>query len=387
MSEIHTKSTSRTTAQVDDIEIRLSDNVRLVFRPTIVDNKNRPEAAVKGIFLYQRKSRSSEWEDFETIPLNSVKSGQGYKLEIKSEELLNLMQQLRPLYKIKQQQGIPQGSKTYVQLTPQLQQLQSLAREDIRDVLNANRSLGGSLLSKLLVWALSLDDPNELINRLIQLDTSLLSKLNAALGLYRLKTALEIWQENSGSNDEEYWQSTFTEHSFVLEQVFAWPSAIVKDKAYVGGKNVLNERGNIVDFLVRNRMTHSAALVEIKTPATPLLGRQYRQTYNVSAELSGSIMQTLNYKQSLQESYHTLNHGNKDLFDSFDPQCAVIIGSTQQLDSHDKRQAFELYRHQFPGLAIIPFDEVFERTRKLVELLEVKPSQQVDSDFDEDIPF
>lgn len=387
MSEIHTKSTSRTTAQVDDIEIRLSDNVRLVFRPTIVDNKNRPEAAVKGIFLYQRKSRSSEWEDFETIPLNSVKSGQGYKLEIKSEELLNLMQQLRPLYKIKQQQGIPQGSKTYVQLTPQLQQLQSLAREDIRDVLNANRSLGGSLLSKLLAWALSLDDPNELINRLIQLDTSSLSKLNAALGLYRLKTALEIWQENSGSNDEEYWQSTFTEHSFVLEQVFAWPSAIVKDKAYVGGKNVLNEHGNIVDFLVRNRMTHSAALVEIKTPATPLLGRQYRQTYNVSAELSGSIMQTLNYKQSLQESYHTLNHGNKDLFDSFDPQCAVIIGSTQQLDSHDKRQAFELYRHQFPGLAIIPFDEVFERTRKLVELLEVKPSQQVESDFDEDIPF
>lgn len=387
MSEIHTKSTSRTTAQVDDIEIRLSDNVRLVFRPTIVDNKNRPEAAVKGIFLYQRKSRSSEWEDFETIPLNSVKSGQGYKLEIKSEELLNLMQQLRPLYKIKQQQGIPQGSKTYVQLTPQLQQLQSLAREDIRDVLNANRSLGGSLLSKLLAWALSLDDPNELINRLIQLDTSSLSKLNAALGLYRLKTALEIWQESSGSNDEEYWQSTFTEHSFVLEQVFAWPSAIVKDKAYVGGKNVLNEHGNIVDFLVRNRMTHSAALVEIKTPATPLLGRQYRQTYNVSAELSASIMQTLNYKQSLQESYHTLNHGNKDLFDSFDPQCAVIIGSTQQLDSHDKRQAFELYRHQFPGLAIIPFDEVFERTRKLVELLEVKPSQQVDSNFDEDIPF
>lgn len=387
MSEIHTKSTSRSTAQVDDIELRISDSVRLVFRPTIVENKNKPEAGVKGVFLYQRKSKSNGWEDFDTISLSSVKSGQGYKLEIKSEELLNLVQQLRLLYQIKQQQGVPRGKRTYVQLTPQLQQLQNLAREDIREVLDANRTLGGSLLSKLLAWALSLDDPDELINRLIALDASSLSKLNTAFGLYRLKAALELWQGNSANNDEEYWQSTLTEHSFVLEQVFAWPSAIVKEKAYIGGKNVLNERGNIVDFLVRNRMTQSAALVEIKTPTTPLLGRQYRQTYNVSAELSGSVMQTLNYKQSLQESYQSLNHGNEDLFDSFNPQCAVIIGSTQQLDSHDKRRAFELYRHQFPGLAIIPFDEVFEKTKKLVDLLEAKPSKEVEGEFDDDIPF
>lgn len=386
MREIHTKSTSRTTAQVDDIELRVSDTVRLVFRPTIVENHKLPEAAVKGVFLYQRKSKTNEWEDFNTIKLNSVKSGEGYKLEIKSEELLSLMQQLRPLYQIKQKQGIPRGNRTYVELTPQLQQLQNLAREDISEVLNANRSLGGSLLSKLLSWSLSLDEPDALINRLVELDANSLSKLNAALGLYRLKAALEIWEENSHNNDEEFWQRTLTDHSFVLEQVFAWPTAIVKDKAYVGGKNVLNQRGNVVDFLVRNRLTQSAALVEIKTPGTQLLGRVYRQTYNVSSELSGSIMQTLNYKQSLQENYKSLNHGNADLFDSFDPQCAVIIGSSQQLDTQDKRRAFELYRHQFPGLAVIPFDELFEKTRKLVELLEAKPTEEI-PDFDDDIPF
>ena len=267
-----------------------------------------------------------------------------------------------------------------------INQLRTIESKDIRSILDANQALGTSLLSKLLSWSSSLDDPSTLIEKILELDPSSLSTLNAAVGLSRLRAALSNWEENKENDNEEFWQQSLTQHSFVLEQVFSWPTSIVDGKAYVGGKNVYNRGGNIVDFLIKNRLTRSAALIEIKTPMTSLLGSKYRHTYNVSGELSGSIMQILNYKHSLQEQYRDLQHGQDDLFDSFDPQCAVIIGNTGQLDQQAEIKAFELYRHQFPGVVIIPFDELFGKTGNLVALLEAEPESAWD-EYSDEIPF
>jgi hypothetical protein len=385
MKEIHTKSTSRVTAQVDDIVLRESPSSRLIFRPTIVDNINNKEAAVKGVFLYQKKIKNIQWEDFETIPLTSVKSGEGYKLEIKSAELLHLIDELIPIYKLYQNAGIPLGQKKFVQATPHLEKLSALSADQVRNLLNANTTIGTSLLSKLLNWAVNIDDPSPLIGRLVDLNPTSLGKLNAAVGLQSLKQALSKWEQNKTNSDEEFWQQSLTEHSFVLEQTFCWPTSIVNGKAYIGGKNVFNKSGNIVDFLMKNRLTKSAALIEIKTPTTLLLGSKYRGTYNISPELSGSIMQILNYKHSLQEDYLSLTRCHNDLFDSLNPQCAVIIGNTKkELDNAIKVKAFELYRHQFPGLTIIAYDELFEKTEQLINLLEGKHEGEF---IDDEIPF
>jgi hypothetical protein len=385
VKEIRTKSTSRVTAEATDIVLRESESIRLIFRPTILDNRNNVDAAVKGVFLYQRKSKKADWEDFETIPLNSVKAGEGYKLELKSAELLLLIQELKPLYALHKQGGVPRGEKKYVQATPQLQQLAELTSHDAQSFLNANTAIGSSLLYKLLNWAVNLEDPSPLIERLVELNPDSLNKLNAAVGMQSLKNAINVWEKNEKNPDEEFWQKSLTEHSFVLEQVFSWPTSIVDGKAYIGGKNVFNKSGNIVDFLLKNRMTQSAALVEIKTPMSPLLGAKYRGTYNVSPELSGSIMQTLNYKHSLQEDFQSLTRGGGDLFDSLNPQCAVIIGNAhRELDHQTKIKAFELFRHQFPGLTVFTFDELFDKTRHLIKLLESEPDIE---EYDDDIPF
>jgi hypothetical protein len=81
-----------------------------------------------------------------------------------------------------------------------------------------------------------------------------------------LKEALQVWKGDRYEDDEEYRQSFLTQRSFLLEQIFSWPCTVVAGKAYVGGKNVHNRRGNIVDFLLKNDLTRSAALVEIKKP-------------------------------------------------------------------------------------------------------------------------
>ena len=387
MDEIITKSTSRVTAQASDIAIRETATTLLIFRPIIIDNPKNRSASIKGDFLYQRKSQNGKWIDFETIPLSSLKMGEGYKLELKSAELLNLISELRPLYDLHQEGGVPKGQQTFIRNTPQLQQLANLTSNEVSSLLNANTSIGTSLLAKLLNWAVNLDDPTLLINHLIELNPTSLGKLNAAIGLQSLKKALSIWESKADNSNEEFWQASLTEHSFVLEQVFSWPVSIVKDKAYLGGKFIHNTGGNIVDFLMRNRLTQCAALIEIKTPLTMLLGPVYRgSVYNTSNELSGSIMQTLNYKHSLQENFATLTNGQDDLFDSFNPQCAVIIGNAKvELNNKSKIKSFELFRHQFPGLLVITFDELFNKTRQLINLLE-NPIV-VEDEFDDNIPF
>lgn len=386
MQDIRTKSTSLSSAQANDVVLRATEGVRLVFRPTIIDNRSNPDAAVRGTFLYQRKRRSAEWEDFETIPLSSVKCGEGYKLDLKSEELLDLIQHVQALGGLKQLYGVPRGQKHYVQVTPQLEQLSQLDQRTVQHLLNANVPLGNRLLSKLIKWAASLDASSELIDHLLKLDPKTLQQLNAAIGLGRIRAALAAWESDRNNSSEDVWQKHLTTHSFVLEHIFSWPAAIVQGKAYVGGKTVQNKHGNIVDFLLRNRLTQSAALVEIKTPVTRLLGSPYRQTYNAGQDLSGSIMQVLNYKHSLQENFRAITSGGNDLFDAFDPPCAVIIGDTAQLDSVDKTKAFELYRRQFPGVTVITFNELFDRTRSLIDLLEGNDSVGI-VEVDDDIPF
>jgi hypothetical protein len=378
MDEITVKSTSRASAECSDIILRETSTTRLVFQPLLIDNPHDADAGVKGAFLFQRKKSSAEWEDFETIPMSSLKGGEGYKLEIKSSELLKLFSELSSLYQLHDETGVPQGQTRFIRATPQLEQLAKLTGPQVAEFLRANKAVGSSLLAKLLSWAIDLEEPSPLVERLLELGPDALRKLNVAVGLQSLKAAMQVWRESASCADEEFWQKSLAAHSFVLEQVFSWPTTIVKGKAYVGGKSVLNVGGNIVDFLMKNRLTQNAALIEIKTPVTPLVGPEYRSgVYNPSSDLSGAVMQILNYKHSLQEQYHTLTSGQVDLFESFNPQCAVLVGNAQQqLDHQDKRKSFELYRRQFPGVIIITYDELFAKTSQLIKLLEAPRKEE-----------
>ncbi len=304
-------STSRTSATCSDVVLRQGTTARLIFRPELVENPNDTAAAVRGTFVYQRKGTKDLWEDAATIPLSGLKKGEGFKLELHAAELLSLFREIAALYRLHAKQGIPLGVTEFVPVDSAVASLAALPRHEVRTYLSANRAVGEELLSNLLSWAAELDDPASLIPRLVSLGPAALNSLNVAVNVKRLKQALETWDANASNADEEFWQQTLIEHSFVLEQVFSWPTMVVKGKAYVGGKSVLNTGGNIVDFLVRNYFTSNAALVEIKTPAAKLLGpRPYRDgVYNVSEHLGGAVMQVLNYRFSLQRDFYSLKHG------------------------------------------------------------------------------
>jgi hypothetical protein len=372
------RSTSRASAECSDVVLRETETTRLVFRPFIIENPNDPDAGVKGTFIFQKKSPKDEWQDTATIPLSGLKKGEGYRLELRSSELLKLYEEVTGLYRIHAASGVPIGTTEYVRADSLVGQLTQLPASELRGFLSANAAIGSSLLSKLLAWATDAEDPSVIVQRLVALAPGSLRKLNAAIGLESLKRALALWGERKTESDEEFWQSSLGEHSFVLEQVFSWPATIVKGKAYVGGKSVLNTGGSIVDFLVKNQITDNAALVEIKTPVTPLLGNLYRNAvYNVSEDLSGAAQQIANYKHTLQQDHRSVVAALRDRLSAFEPRCVVLIGNaTDELaDDEDKIKSFELFRRNMTAITIITYDELFQKAQNLVEILECPVSQ------------
>jgi hypothetical protein len=342
----------------------------MVFRPLLVDNNKNKLASVKGQFLFQKKSVKDNWEDSVAINLAKLKAGDGVRLDVKSGELLQLFNELTDLYSLYDQHGTQPGKSTFTKADPQLQQLADLPSSDLSTILSANASLGGDLLGKLLSWATSEQDIAKLISRLMALSPNSLQVLNTSANVVRLKKAVQDWASNKESKDEDLWQSLIVEHIHVLEQVYSWPVSIVGQKMYVGGKGVDNKGGGLVDYLLKNSLTSNVTLVEIKTPRTPLLkSSEYRTgIFNTSNDLTGGVMQVINYRDSLLKNYQSLSASEG--FNAFDPKCVVVIGHAgKELDTNDKRKTFELYRNQLSDVTVVTYDELVMKTQNLIKVL------------------
>ncbi len=235
---------------------------------------------------------------------------------------------------------------------------------------------GGEILKYLLELSLKEGNVIDLVQRLGELDLDSLKKLNSLAGISQLKGVLEIWNQNKDNDDEEFWQTTLSEYSWIISQLFSFPVVLFERKAYVGGKWVDNRGGNITDFIYQNKLTQNVILIEIKTPETNLIGGKYRQTYSVTPDLSGSANQILNYKQKLGREYGNIvaNNPDKPRFDNFSPKCLVIIGNFEKEIGNDyrRKEAFELFRSNSRETDIITFDELFHKVEMLLNLLEGK---------------
>ncbi len=70
-------------------------------------------------------------------------------------------------------------------------------------------------------------------------------------GIAELEAALKLWEQSSGQEDEEFWQSALSEHSFVLSQLFSAPAIVIEEQPYVGGKEIDTREGVSPIFLFR----------------------------------------------------------------------------------------------------------------------------------------
>lgn len=371
MKEIQTRATSRRTAISDDIVLRQTDRVRLVFVPTLVANENNPLACVRGEFVYQKKLVKDEWISMAHLSLASLKPPEHYKLELRSEELLTLMTELGPLYRLVRREGVPRGRARFIRVQSGLAAFFELREEELQELFEMHRDRAAAALSTLIKWVLGSPRRDDAIAKLASTSADKLPDLNVIAGLAALKEAIAYWDNHRDNREEDFWQSALADRSFVLSQLFAYPVIVIQEKAYVGGKRVTNKGGNVVDFLSKVESTDSTVLMEIKTPGTRLLGSEYRAgAYPFSKDLAGAITQILRYRQSLINEFHATTAGMPKPLVMGEPKCLVIAGDTTELDTADKRESFELLRERLQGVTVVTYDEMFRKLTTLMAVLQ-----------------
>lgn len=164
---------------------------------------------------------------------------------------------------------------------------------------------------------------------------------------------------------EEKCQKFFTKNSWVLSNILSIPVAILKDKAFVGGKDYTDKGGRVADFLYQNKLTRNVAIIEIKTPLKKIIDTKapYRKpdVFSMGKELTGGLVQVLDQRDNLQKDFYKLSKGE---FEAFNPKLLLIIGKSSSL-SKEKLKSFELFRNNLKDVEIVTFDELLERTKMI----------------------
>ena len=243
-------------------------------------------------------------------------------------------------------------------------------------------------LVKILLRLITQTDSRESLKKsLSELQNDNLQHLSSSLNIEKLKRVETLMKNNLENSDEEFWQSkVFKENQWVLSQIFACPCTIFADKAYVGGKNITNRGGNVCDFIYQNKLSQNVALIEIKTPCTEIIGKEYRSTFSFSHELSGAVNQVLNYRDIITKEYYSLCKNGDDTFELFNPKCIVVIGKISTLTT-EQISAFENYRSSLNNIVIITFDELFERISDLLSILADNTISDCKDAKNDDLPF
>jgi len=177
-----------------------------------------------------------------------------------------------------------------------------------------------------------------------------------------------IAQKNETKNLEERWHQFFKKNTWILSQMFASPMVFFTDKAYLGGKNINNQKGKVADFIYKNSFSRSAVIIEIKTHKTSLVvDRPYRKpdVFSISKELSGAINQVLDQKDTLQKEYNSVVKDAE--INSFNPVCIVLAGQTSNLKK-DHLKSFELFRNNSKDVIVVTYDELLKRIETVLDI-------------------
>lgn len=167
---------------------------------------------------------------------------------------------------------------------------------------------------------------------------------------------------------EPWWQRFFEENIFLLQLIFGGPTVFIDSQLAIGEGDNSPKGKKIADYLFKNSITNNAALVEIKKPATRLLGRrEYRAgVFGVDTEIGKAVTQVLDQALQLARSEADTKLRSGDASWNINaPRCFVVAGLASELDTDDKKKSFDLYREHLAGIRLVTFDEIFEQLRTL----------------------
>ena len=349
-----TTSTSSVTATVEDRIISETTSTRKVLKAEIIENHKNPSAGLSMSIVHQRKSANTQWEDIEGKPLSKIKAGEAMKLSFDTSETKALFDELSKLYALQLSQGVVRGSNEFV-----------VAKE--HEVIFTDNERSG-YIRELLRRGYSTEVWRELTTHEPQLADALAqSRLHA-----KRQNALSEFETNiSSDKNENYWQEFFEKNEWIfgygLDYRFLQK---IQSQPNYGGGVVAGRGSQRGDFLAattgEERFT---VLVEIKTPKTQLVTKQYRNgAWLMGEDVTGGVSQIqINCRQ--WERQGSMTEENLELIQNvstIQPKGILIVGNLTSLNSIAKKNSFELFRRSVSNPVIMTFDELLEKARFIV---------------------
>lgn len=366
--EIHITRSSNKTGECSEIILRDKKNSKVVFKPRIIDNSKKSEESINGDLIYIK----DEFDNNGTIVLSpqKVQKSNYMKIPLYTSEVRLLYDYLAELYKID-----PNSFGSSIKLTSENIEYDDILNyfdrkpEVLENIVVENASLDLIRGSEKVLKAIAKD--KSIIDSLINSE-DVLNNVRHLAQIKSIKNLCSLIENNLNNQKESFWQEDIlSKHTWILSQIFAEPMIVLSGvKAYIGGKDIDNKNGKIVDFAYKNSLSSNIAFIEIKTPKTKLVGSEYRsQVYSIHPELSGAVSQVMIYKKTFQEDYINIKHRSEnEHFEATNPKTVVIAGKLDDLTKHEKH-SFELYRRELKDTVIITFDELLERTKGFINAL------------------
>lgn len=184
---------------------------------------------------------------------------------------------------------------------------------------------------------------------------------------------------------EGLWQKFFEKNKWIfgygLSYIFLSSFDNKKLEQIVQGHNVSDFGKRVDAFMKTKGLISSLCFIEIKTHETPLIqNKPYRsgcwapskELTDAVAQIQGTVasaVKSLTHKISIKDE--SGNPTGEDVY-NFLPRSFLVIGNLSQFTNEhgtneDKYRSFELYRKNIITPEILTFDELFERTKYIVQ--------------------
>ena len=345
---IITRSVGPGVAVVNDIIIDDSPRTRIVFRPMI------HQTGIRGDIIRFRKGSNGEL--IEPVPLNfnQLHENDGVKIELNTETLAKLYEEISKLAKLLQDRGVRYGENHFT-------------------IVNAN-SLVITDENRATVVRKLLDSGDDFWSTLESIDSNFVSNFVENRIHKKRQDSLIVFEDHLNNDDwgEGDWQNFFEENQWIFGYGLKYQILNMHQaQPDYGGRSVSGAGGQRGDFLMNSEADiRFTCLVEIKKPSTPLLQNgQYRNgAWGISNELSGAISQVqinaatweiegsqspANTETMMQEHIYTVS-----------PKGIVVAGKLSPLgEDRNKRNSFERFRQSLHNPEIITYDELYERAK------------------------
>ncbi|MBS1760482.1 MAG: DUF4263 domain-containing protein [Bacteroidetes bacterium] len=389
MENYKTVSTSLYSARLaKPVVIEENTTTRKVLFVDLNDKKKEVGETVGITIVHQRKKKNDEWEDIESINLNSLKGGEGVKLNLDSKNTRKIYDELSKLYALVDKEGVKYGVQEF-----------SIAKADEIIKIPKDRK---TFIERLL----SENYGEEVWNELISSNPDLATRLSLARIQTNRSNALNTFKENLEANndDELFWQNFFANNDWIFGYGLNYQFLhLLKEQPDYGGRTYEGKGSQKGDFLMQTVAdSHFTVLVEIKTPATKLLSytktepRQVKNPRNdvwlLSSDLLGAISQiqvncrTWSLDSQKGENIRLLEKQN---IYTVEPKGILIIGNTKELVRDESIvSCFESYRRNTNNPEIVTFDELYKRAEFIVNnKIQATPKKKIETDEDDDFPF